>query len=87
MPRSDSTFEILEKINPNAYKVDLPGEYWVSTTFNVPDLGPYYEENEELPSLRSNFLQAAEDDGGHPIKSNEDQSNKLGSSTRSKEAR
>jgi len=35
---SDRTFEVLEKINPNAYKVDLPGEYDVFATFNVADL-------------------------------------------------
>ena len=29
---------MLEKINDNAYKIDLPGEYNVSATFNVYDL-------------------------------------------------
>jgi hypothetical protein len=29
---------MLERINDNAYKVDLPGEYGVSATFNVFDL-------------------------------------------------
>ena len=52
--RSDGPFEILEKIGPNAYKVDLPGEYGVSATFNVADLSPYYDPNDDLPSLRSN---------------------------------
>ena len=28
-PRGDGPFQILEKINDNAYKVDLPGEYKV----------------------------------------------------------
>jgi len=51
MPRSDGPFEVLDKIGPNAYKVDLPGDCGVSTTFNVADLSPYYEEEEELPSL------------------------------------
>ena len=37
-PRGDGPFQILEKINDNAYKVDLPGEYNVSATFNVADL-------------------------------------------------
>jgi len=32
MLRSDGLFEILEKLGPNAYKVDLPGEYGVSAT-------------------------------------------------------
>ena len=38
MPRGDGPFQILEKINDNAYKVDLPGEYNVSATFNVSGL-------------------------------------------------
>jgi hypothetical protein len=37
-PRGDGPFQILEKINDNAYKVDLLGEYKVSATFNVSDL-------------------------------------------------
>ena len=68
MPRSDGPFEILEKIGSNAYEVDLPGEYGVSTTFNVADLSPYYDEDEEISSLRSNSSQAGEDDGDHPTK-------------------
>uniref|UniRef100_A0A2N9HBM8 CCHC-type domain-containing protein n=1 Tax=Fagus sylvatica TaxID=28930 RepID=A0A2N9HBM8_FAGSY len=40
-PRGDGPFQILEKINNNAYKVDLPGEYKVSATFNVSDLSPF----------------------------------------------
>ncbi|XP_074278620.1 uncharacterized protein LOC141602214 [Silene latifolia] len=35
-----------ERIGPNAYKVDLPGEYEVHGTFNVGDLSPYYEDAE-----------------------------------------
>ena len=54
MPRSDRSFEILEKIGPNAYKVDLPSEYEVSSTLNMADLSPYYDETDELLSLRSN---------------------------------
>ena len=40
-PRGDGPFQILERINDNAYKVDLPGEYNVSATFNVSDLSPF----------------------------------------------
>ena len=40
-PRGDGPFQILEKINDNAYKVDLLGEYNVSATFNVSDLSPF----------------------------------------------
>jgi len=37
-PRGDGPFQVLERINDNAYKIDLPGEYGVSATFNVADL-------------------------------------------------
>jgi hypothetical protein len=37
-PRGDEPFQILERINDNAYKVDLLGEYGVSAIFNVFDL-------------------------------------------------
>jgi hypothetical protein len=40
-PRADGPFRVLERINDNAYKVDLLGEYNVSGTFNVVDLSPY----------------------------------------------
>ena len=38
MPWGDGPFQNIERINDNAYKVDLPGEYDVSDTFNVADL-------------------------------------------------
>ncbi|PKI34796.1 hypothetical protein CRG98_044813 [Punica granatum] len=37
-PRGDGPFQVLEKINDNAYKLDLLEEYQVSFTFNVFDL-------------------------------------------------
>ena len=40
-PRGEGPFQILEKINDNAYKVNLPGEFNVSATFNVADLSPF----------------------------------------------
>jgi hypothetical protein len=40
-PQGDGSFQILEKINDNAHKVDLPGEYKVSTTFTIFDLSPF----------------------------------------------
>ena len=41
MPRGDRPFQVLECINDNAYKIDLPDEYSVSATFNVVDLSPF----------------------------------------------
>jgi hypothetical protein len=37
-PRGNGPFQVLERINDNAYKLDLPGEYNISATFNVSDL-------------------------------------------------
>ncbi|KAL4296936.1 hypothetical protein GQ457_12G014780 [Hibiscus cannabinus] len=52
-PRGDGPFQILEKINDNAYKIDLPEKYNVSATFNVSDLTLY----EPGPDLRTNRSQ------------------------------
>jgi len=41
MPRAEGPFEVLEKVNDNAYKVDLPGDFRVLATFNVTDLSSY----------------------------------------------
>ena len=40
-PRRDGPFQVQERINDNAYKLDLPGEYNISATFNVFDLSPF----------------------------------------------
>uniref|UniRef100_A0A2N9FAG5 Reverse transcriptase n=1 Tax=Fagus sylvatica TaxID=28930 RepID=A0A2N9FAG5_FAGSY len=41
LPRGDGPFQVVERINDNAYKLDLPGEYGVSASFNVVDLSPF----------------------------------------------
>jgi len=61
MPRADGPFEVLERINDNAYKVDLPGDYGVSATFNVADLQAYHEDN-YLAHLRIKSSEQGEDD-------------------------
>ena len=40
-PRGIGPFQVVERINDNAYKLDLPGEYGVSASFNVSDLSPF----------------------------------------------
>ena len=40
-PRRDGPFQILERINDNAYKIHIPSEYGVSFSFNVVDLTPF----------------------------------------------
>ena len=66
-PRGDGPFAVLERINDNAYKIDLPEEYGVSPTFNVSDLSPYFgplesrtapskegEDDEDTPTMGTN---------------------------------
>nr|XP_027093640.1 uncharacterized protein LOC113714042 [Coffea arabica] len=54
-PRGDGPFQVLERINDNAYRLDLPGEYNVSATFNVADLSPFLAGDEH--DLRANPFQ------------------------------
>ena len=41
LSQGNGSFQVLECINDNAYKLDLPGEYNDSATFNVSDLSPF----------------------------------------------
>ncbi|PHU16772.1 hypothetical protein BC332_12467 [Capsicum chinense] len=67
MPRGDDPFQVLERINDNAYKIDLPPEYQVHNTFNVCDLSRVETvEDGNDPNLRTNSLQDGEDDTGIP---------------------
>ncbi|XP_071694409.1 uncharacterized protein [Rutidosis leptorrhynchoides] len=52
MPRAEGPFKVLEKVDDNAYKVELPGDTAVSSTFNVGDLMPYLEDD-NLENLSS----------------------------------
>lgn len=42
----DDPFKIVKKTNDNAYKVEFPGEYGMSGTFNVSDFSPYHEDDQ-----------------------------------------
>ncbi|CAL1408143.1 unnamed protein product [Linum trigynum] len=48
LPRSEGPFQIISKVGTNAYKLDLPGEYGISATFNVSDLAPFLDDNSDL---------------------------------------
>nr|GEZ72899.1 hypothetical protein [Tanacetum cinerariifolium] len=51
-----------KQINDNAYKIELPGHYNVSSTFNVADLSPYKGDSDDEPDLGSSLFQEGEDD-------------------------
>jgi hypothetical protein len=61
MPRVAGPFKVLQRINENAYKLDLPADFGVSPTFNIVDLKPYLGEGDELES-RTTQMQEREDD-------------------------
>lgn len=48
LPRGDGPFQVFERINDNAYRLDLPSEYNVSATFNVTDLSPFVVGDDDL---------------------------------------
>ncbi|CAL9005520.1 unnamed protein product, partial [Prunus brigantina] len=55
--------EILEKINPNAYRLKLPSHVRTSDVFNVKYLVPFHGSNsDDDPNSRANFCQPREDD-------------------------
>uniref|UniRef100_A0A2N9FZ08 RNA-directed DNA polymerase n=1 Tax=Fagus sylvatica TaxID=28930 RepID=A0A2N9FZ08_FAGSY len=64
MPRADGPFRGLQRIAENAYKIELPGDYGVSATFNVSDLSPYYEDQEDQVDLGTSLHQPGEIDTG-----------------------
>ena len=66
MPRADGPFKVIEKINDNAYKLELPADFGtVSPTFNIADLKPYFGEEDEIAS-RTTSIQEGEHDEDIP---------------------
>ncbi|XP_019435376.1 PREDICTED: uncharacterized protein LOC109341859 [Lupinus angustifolius] len=62
LPRGDGPFRVLQKVNDNAYKLELPSEYGnISATFNVSDLTFFDVGDGDLIS-RSKSLQEGGDD-------------------------
>ncbi|KAH9686181.1 Endonuclease [Citrus sinensis] len=71
LPRGDGPFQAVARINDNAYKLDLPGEYNVSATFNVSDLSPFdvgddwrtnpFEERGNDENHQGNTIKASSD--------------------------
>ncbi|KAL4341209.1 hypothetical protein GQ457_08G027980 [Hibiscus cannabinus] len=60
VPRGDGPFQVMEKLNENAYKLDLSGEYNVSATFNVYDLTMF----DDFSDLRKNHFH----EGGNDVR-------------------
>ncbi|GKA11907.1 RNA-directed DNA polymerase [Tanacetum coccineum] len=60
--QSEQIKELHESINDNVYKIELPGHYNVSATFNVADLSPYKGDSDDEPDSGSSLFQEGEDD-------------------------
>ncbi|GJS84251.1 putative reverse transcriptase domain-containing protein [Tanacetum coccineum] len=56
-------FKVLERINDNAYKLELPSHYNVSATFNVADLKPFVAEEDDSFDSRTSPFEEGETDG------------------------
>ncbi|WVZ80568.1 hypothetical protein U9M48_028035 [Paspalum notatum var. saurae] len=50
-PRADGPFKVLSKINDNAYEIDLPSTYGVSTSFNVVEDDSFSRGEDDMPTL------------------------------------
>lgn len=66
-PRKIGPFEIIEKINPNAYRLRLPSHIHTADVFNVRHLIPYHgdlsdDDFSTLPNSGTNFLFPGEND-------------------------
>ncbi|XP_074305693.1 uncharacterized protein LOC141640914 [Silene latifolia] len=61
MPRAEGPYKIVAKVNNNAYKVELPGDYRVHATFNVGDLSPYLDDD-GIAQLRTIPFKGGRDD-------------------------
>nr|KYP31454.1 Transposon Ty3-I Gag-Pol polyprotein [Cajanus cajan] len=59
--RKDGQFQVLERINDNAYKIELLGEYNISSTFNVSDLSLFDVDDGDF-DLRTNSSQEGGND-------------------------
>ncbi|RDX60328.1 hypothetical protein CR513_61534, partial [Mucuna pruriens] len=60
LPRGDSPFQIIEKINNNAYILDMPQSYKGNHTFHISDLSSFSCTLDS--NLRSNSFKEGEPD-------------------------
>ena len=56
----DGPFQVIEHINDNAYRLDLPGDYNVSATFNVADLS-LFDAGDDFDSRTNPFGEGGND--------------------------
>jgi hypothetical protein len=67
IPRATGPFKVLKKINDNAYKLELPPKFGVSSTFNISDFKPYFSEEDELESSTTPIQEGEDDEDISPL--------------------
>ncbi|KAL0705522.1 hypothetical protein Bca4012_071947 [Brassica carinata] len=63
--RKIGPIEVLEQINPNAYRVQLPSHINTSNVFNVKYMSKFRGDN-EVPDSETNLLLPGRPDAAHP---------------------
>lgn len=67
MPRGDGPFQVLEKLNDNANKIDLLSAHQVQNNFNVCDLSPFDILDDDNLNLRTNSFEEGENDASQVV--------------------
>ena len=70
-PRGDGPFQVIECINDNAYKLDLPGKYGVHATFSIANLSPF-NADDELDLGTNHFQEEGNDERSKGFKAGRD---------------
>ena len=47
MAKGDVLYNVVQKVGKNAYKIDLSRDVQIFATFNVRDITPYIEDEDE----------------------------------------
>nr|GEV24945.1 hypothetical protein [Tanacetum cinerariifolium] len=71
--RGDGPFRVLKKINDNEYKIELPGHYIFSATFNV-----YKGDSDDEADSRSSLFQEGDDDDADTVNERLNVTNTIG---------
>ena len=64
--KRDVSYQVLERINNNAYKINLPEEFSVHSTLNVADLSSF-DVSDDFSDSRTNSFEEGKNDKDHGV--------------------